>query len=67
MAEHISNLFIGISKSFVQAIIDSLEIPDTSDSSLEQIYCYMKQVVFNTDSLNLDFETIYDEKGKAKD
>lgn len=48
----ISTTFNGISKNFVKFIIDKLE---TSD--LEKIYTYLNEVVSNTDSLNLKFET----------
>ena len=48
----ISNTFNGISKNFIKFIINKLET-----SNLEKIYTYLSEVVSNTDSLNLEFET----------
>ena len=48
----ISSTFNGISKNFINFIMNKLE---TSD--LEKIYTYLSEVVSNTDSLNLKFET----------
>lgn len=48
----ISNTFNGISKNFVKFIMDRLE---TSD--LQKIYIHLNEIVSNTDSLNLKFET----------
>lgn len=47
----ISNTFNGISKNFVQFIMNKLETTD-----LEKIYFYLKEIISNTDSLNLKFE-----------
>ena len=66
----ISNVFNGISKSFVNHIIETLHL-DTSltieDMTLETIYTNMKHVIDATDSLQLDFDTIKDTKGNIKD
>ena len=48
----ISNTFNGISKNFIKFIIDRLQTTD-----LEKIYAYLKEIVDNTDSLNLKFES----------
>ena len=48
----ISNTFNGISKNFIKFIMTKLETCD-----LEKIYTSLNEVVSNTDSLNLKFET----------
>ena len=58
LSTRISDLFQGISKSFVQCVIDELQINDTSENSLKQIYDYIKQTILNTDNLELDFELL---------
>ena len=70
LPSQISNVFNGISKSFISHIIESLSL-DTSlkmeDTSLEAIYTNMKHIIDATDSLQLGFDTIKDAKGNVKD
>ena len=70
LPSQISNVFNGISKSFVNHIIETLSL-DTSlkieDTSLESIYTNMKNIIDATDSLQLGFDTIKDVKGNVKD
>ena len=70
LPSQISNIFNGISKSFISHIIESLSL-DTSlkmeDTSLEAIYTNMKHIIDATDSLQLGFDTIKDAKGNVKD
>ena len=49
----ISNTFNGISKKFINFIISDLNIKD-----LKEIFYYLKQIIQDTDSLNLKFKTI---------
>ncbi len=44
----IPNLFVGISKLFIQSCIDTLTVSNTiSNSSLKEIYYYMKSIIFH--------------------
>ena len=52
----ISNKFNGISKTFVEHIIAKLNITILNNESLLAIFEYIKTVIVNTDSLNLEFE-----------
>lgn len=54
----ISNKFNGISKSFILSIINKLNITNTDDKNLRQVYDYIVEVINNTDNFNLGFETI---------
>lgn len=66
----ISNIFNGISKSFVKYIIGMLNIDSSTnvnDVILEQIYNYINDIIVNTDSLNLGFDIIKDSNGVSKD
>ena len=66
----ISNVFNGISKSFIIHIIDTQHLNTLSkidDTSLEAIYTNMKHIIDATDSLQLGFDTIKDDKGNVKD
>ena len=49
----ISNTFNGISKKYIEFIINKLKIND-----LEKIYNYLVNIISNTDSFNLKFEVI---------
>ena len=49
----ISNTYNGISKKYIQFIIDNLQTYD-----FEKIYSFLKTIINNTDSLNLEFKTI---------
>ena len=63
----ISNTYNGISKSFISESIKKLNITDTSNASIEKIYLYIKEIIYNTDSLNLGFELIYDKNNDISD
>ncbi len=70
LPSQISNVFNGISKSFISHIIETLHLDTSSkidDTSLESIYTNMKHVIDATDSLQLGFDTIKDTKGNIKD
>ena len=66
----ISNVFNGISKGFVSYILETLHL-DTSlkleDTALQSIYTNMKHIIDATDSLQLGFDTIKNDKGNVKD
>ncbi len=70
LPSQISNIFNGISKGFVSHILATLHL-DTflkiEDSTLELIYTNMKHIIDATDSLQLGFDTIKDDKGNVKD
>lgn len=62
LPNEISNKFNGISNMFIKSIIKKLNISEMNDLNLKQIYDYLIKIINNTDSLNLDFETIIDKK-----
>ena len=67
---YISNTFNGISKSFVNHILTSLDLDNSSlitDTILENVYQYIDEIILCTDTLNLGFETLKDTMGKPKD
>ena len=66
----ISNLFNGISKGFMNHIIETLDLDSSlkiEDTNLEAIYTNMKHIIDATDSLQLGFDTIKNDKGNVKD
>ena len=63
----ISNIFNGISKNFINAIIKKLEISDTSDTSLEKIFNYTSEIITNIGTSNISFESIKSNDGTIKD
>lgn len=63
----ISNIFNGISKNFINAIIKKLEISDTSDTSLEKIFNYTNEIITNIGTSNISFESIKSNDGTIKD
>ena len=70
LPSQISNVFNGISKSFISHIIEILHLDISlkmEDTSLEAIYTNMKHIIDATDSLQLGFDTIKDAKGNVKD
>ena len=70
LPSQISNVFNGISKSFISHIIEILHLGISlkiEDTSLEAIYTNMKHIIDATDSLQLGFDTIKDTKGNVKD
>ena len=70
LPSQISNIFNGISKSFVNHIIEILHLDTSSkieDTTLEMMYTYMKDIIHSTDSLQLGFDAIKDVNGNVKD
>ena len=63
----ISNTFNGISKNFISAIINKLQIHDLSIENLEKVYTYINKIINNIGSDKLSFEKIENDKGIAKD
>ena len=58
IASIISSKFNGISKSFVIEIIDYLNITNLDTRSLKDIHSFIKEVIFDIDSLNLNFKEV---------
>ncbi len=67
---YISNVFNGISKSFINNIINKLEIDISSNLNtniLETIYNYINDIIMCSNSLALGFDIIKDSSGNIKD
>lgn len=67
LAQSISNSYNGISKSFIINASKRLELTDTSENSINKLYLYIKNIINNTDSFELNFETIYNKNNIAFD
>ena len=67
VADIISTAFNGISKSFINYILDFLNIKEINDNTLEQIYNYITNILENINKNNLSFKNIYDKDGNVKD
>lgn len=67
LAGSISNSYNGISKSFITNAIKKLNLPDTSQTSINKLYLYIKEIINNTDSFKLNFETVYNQNNIACD
>lgn len=67
LAGSISNSYNGISKSFITNAIKKLNLPDTSQTSINKLYLYINKIINNTDSFELNFETIYNKNNIACD
>ena len=50
------NTYNGISKKFINQIINKLNITTLSTDTTKEIYSYINKIIANTDSLNLNFE-----------
>ena len=61
LSKHISDLFTGISKQYINNLINFLNISNITDDNLEKLYNYLKQVIFNADTSKLYFKTLYNE------
>ena len=61
LSKHISDLFTGISKQYINNLMNFLNISNITDDNLEKLYNYLKQVIFNADTSTLYFETLYNE------
>ena len=55
---YIANTFNGICKTFIISAINNLKLIDISSLSLNKLYDYITQIIYNTDNLNLSFETL---------
>ena len=60
-----SNNYNGISRNYINQIINKLNITELNTDTLKDIYLYLKQVINNTDSLNLDFEILKNNNSKS--
>lgn len=67
LAGSISNSYNGISKSFITNAIKKLNLQDTSQTSINKLYLYINKIINNTDSFELNFETIYNKNNIACD
>lgn len=63
----ISNTFNGISKTFIISAINNLEITEVSNLTLNKLYDYISQIIYNTDNLNLAFEKLKLPNKKTED
>ena len=63
----ISNIFNGISKNFISAIIRHLEITEINTANLQKIYNYITTTINNIETDNLSFENIKNKEGIIKD
>ena len=63
----ISNTFNGISKNFINSIINKFEIKELNNSSLDIIFNYIKNVIDNIGTDNLSFEKVKNQEGIVKD
>ena len=67
VADIISAEFNGISKSFINYILDFLNIKEINDNTLEQIYNYITTILENINKNNLSFKNVYDKDENVKD
>lgn len=58
----ISDIFNGISKSFVEASLEQLEINNLNKNTAKKLYEYLKDIIDRTDSNLLDFKLIDSKK-----
>ena len=63
----ISNTFNGISKNFICAIIKKLKIEELTNSNLELIFNYIKEILNNIGTNNLSFEKVENKQGIVND
>lgn len=59
---NISNVFNGISKSFIDASLQHLNIKVLNKTTLEILYNYLKEIIYKTDSSFLAFQIINNKK-----
>lgn len=67
LSTQISNTFNGISKSFINAIINKFEIKEINNSNLEIIFNYINEIINSIGTNKLYFTKIENEKGNIKD
>lgn len=63
-SNNISDIFTGISKSFIDASINTLNISLTNESNYKKLYDYIKKIIYSTDTDSLDFKIINNTKKK---
>ncbi len=63
----ISNKFNGISKGFIQNIINKFEIKELNDTNLKVIFDHINEIISNIGTNNLSFESIKSDKNIVKD
>ena len=61
-SKEISDVFNGISKSFITSSIKYLDINTIDYDNLKKLYEYIKNIINSTDNNSLDFTTIDSEK-----
>ena len=67
LANQISSTFNGISKSFINSIINKYQIEKVDKSNLEIIFNHINTVINNIGTDNLSFESIKNKDGIIKD
>lgn len=67
MPTQISNKFNGISKGFIQNIINKFEIKELNDTNLKVIFDHINEIISNIGTNNLSFESIKSDKNIVKD
>ena len=66
LAYIIASNFNGISKSFINAIINKLQISNITDKTIEKIYNYISKVISEIGTNHLTFENITSQNGVNK-
>ena len=67
LSTDISNTFNGISKSFINAIIQKFNIRELNTSNIEIIFNYLCKVIDCTQTYQLSFEPVKNSEGNIKD
>ena len=67
LPNQISNTFNGISKGFICSIINKFKIKDLTNSNLEVVFNYIKNIIDNIGTNNISFEKVENQKGVIKD
>ena len=62
LSEIVSKTFTGISKNFISNTMALLDLHDASNDTLETLYNYLKEIIFTTNPLNLNFKTCNNDK-----
>lgn len=58
ISKEISNIFNGISKNFIEQSLVYLDITEIDSSNLKKLFSYLKEIIFNTDNMNLEFDIV---------
>ena len=67
LPSNISNIFNGISKSFIENIIKYLNITTINEDTLKSIYLYIKDILQRIDSHTLEFKLVNSSNNINKD